>query len=171
MPNHVHFVMVPRGVDGLRATFGEAHRRYTRHINLREDWQGYLWQDRFHSTVMDETHLIMAIRCVELNPVHAGLCDYPWQWQWSSAMAHLPGENDTVAQVTPMLERISDWKSYLHATENETEQNVIRQHARAGRPQGSGDFVAKLERLTNTNLRLEKRGPRPRLKKSILSPN
>lgn len=26
MPNHVHFVVVPSDTDGLRATFGEAHR-------------------------------------------------------------------------------------------------------------------------------------------------
>ena len=27
MPNHVHFIMVPTKVDGLRATFAQAHRR------------------------------------------------------------------------------------------------------------------------------------------------
>jgi putative transposase len=36
MPNHIHLVMVPSTEDGLRATLGEAHRRYTRHINFRE---------------------------------------------------------------------------------------------------------------------------------------
>ena len=43
MPNHVHIVMVPKEEDGLRATFGEAHRRYTRHINIRKGWRGHLW--------------------------------------------------------------------------------------------------------------------------------
>ena len=32
MPNHVHLVMVPSTEDGLRATLGEAHRHYTRHV-------------------------------------------------------------------------------------------------------------------------------------------
>jgi len=31
--NHVHLVMVPSTEDGLRASLGEAHRRYTRYIN------------------------------------------------------------------------------------------------------------------------------------------
>jgi putative transposase len=29
VPNHVHLVMVPAEENGLRATLGEAHRRYT----------------------------------------------------------------------------------------------------------------------------------------------
>ncbi len=35
MTNHIHLVMVPSTEDGLRASLGEAHRSYTRHINLR----------------------------------------------------------------------------------------------------------------------------------------
>ena len=39
MDNHVHLVLVPADADGLRAVLGEAHRRYTRHINFREGWR------------------------------------------------------------------------------------------------------------------------------------
>ena len=39
MPNHVHLVMVPKHEDGLRSALGEAHRRYTRHINFRNGWE------------------------------------------------------------------------------------------------------------------------------------
>jgi putative transposase len=40
MPNHVHLPIMPTGVtpagaDGLRATFAEAHRRYTGAISAR----------------------------------------------------------------------------------------------------------------------------------------
>ena len=55
MPNHVHLVMVPSHADGLRAALGEAHRRYTRRINLRQEWSGHLWQGRFASFPMDES--------------------------------------------------------------------------------------------------------------------
>ena len=46
MPNHVHLIAVPSAEDGLRWAIGEAHRRYTRRINFREKWRGYLWQGR-----------------------------------------------------------------------------------------------------------------------------
>ena len=49
MPNHVHLILVPSHPDGLRAALGEAHRRYSRRINRRQDWQGHLWQERFRS--------------------------------------------------------------------------------------------------------------------------
>lgn len=74
MPNHVDFIVVPRDEDGLRATFGEAHRRYTAHINARKRWTGHLWQGRFSSVAMDDAHVWAALRYVALNPVTAGLC-------------------------------------------------------------------------------------------------
>jgi REP element-mobilizing transposase RayT len=47
MPNHVHLIAVPKTTeDGLRRAIGEAHRRYTRRVNSREQWRGYLWQGR-----------------------------------------------------------------------------------------------------------------------------
>jgi putative transposase len=37
-----------------------AHRRYTRRINFREKWRGYLWQSRLASFVTNEPHLFSA---------------------------------------------------------------------------------------------------------------
>src|SRR5512139_2387395 len=44
MPNHVHMIAVPSTEDSLRRAIAEAHRRYTRMVNLREKWRGHLWQ-------------------------------------------------------------------------------------------------------------------------------
>ena len=93
MPNHVHLVLVPSHEDGLRAALGETHRRYTRHVNLREDWRGHLWQARFHSFAMDENHLLACARLVELNPVRARLVQRPGDWRWSSAAWCAPRRN------------------------------------------------------------------------------
>ena len=80
MPNHVHLVLVPTEIDGLRKALGEAHRHYTRHINFREGWRGHLWQERFHSFPMDENYLLATVRYVERNPVAARLCELPEDW-------------------------------------------------------------------------------------------
>ncbi len=58
MPNHVHIVAVPHTEKGLSRAIGEVHRRYTRMINFREKWRGYLWQGRFTSYPMDERYLM-----------------------------------------------------------------------------------------------------------------
>ena len=60
MPNHVHLIVTPADEDGLRATFAEAHRRYTGAINARFRWTGHLFQGRFGAVVMDEPHLLAA---------------------------------------------------------------------------------------------------------------
>ena len=54
MPNYVPLIAVPKTEDGLRRAIGEAHRRYARRSNFRQQWRGYLWQGRFASFVMDE---------------------------------------------------------------------------------------------------------------------
>ena len=54
--------MTPADADGLRATFAEAHRRYTGAINARFRWTGHLFLDRFGSVVMDEPRLLAAAR-------------------------------------------------------------------------------------------------------------
>ena len=43
MPNHVHLILVPETAEGLQQAMGEAHRRYTRRVNFREGWRGFLW--------------------------------------------------------------------------------------------------------------------------------
>lgn len=71
MDNHVHLILVPESADGLRAMLREAHRCYTRRVNFREGWRGYLFQGRFASYPMDDAHLIAAVRYAENNPVAA----------------------------------------------------------------------------------------------------
>jgi putative transposase len=81
MPNHVHLIATPETEDGLARAIGEAHRRYTRMINFRENWRGYLWQGRFASYPLDEKYLLAAMRYIELNPVQARLVKIPWQFR------------------------------------------------------------------------------------------
>lgn len=160
MPNHVHFVVVPKENEGLSQLFREVHRHYTRHINFRENWKGHLWQERFHSFVMDEQYLLATVRYVELNPVKAKLCLKPGDWSWSSADAHLSGFNDHVVTVDPMLRRIPDWEAYLSIEAREKEYSSIRRLSSSGRPAGDESFVQSLEVLTGRELSKKKPGPR-----------
>ena len=165
MPNHVHLVVVPQDEQGLCRAVGEAHRRYTRHVNFREGWRGHLWQGRFASFVMDNDHVYCAVRYVELNPVRAGLVDSPGDYRWSSAGAHLAGADDSLVKVRPLLDEIGDWQEYLTQSEEEAELSAIRRHERTGRPLGSDTFIDNLEKLTGRFLRRKKRGPKGASKK------
>ncbi len=168
MPNHVHLIAVPKTEDGLRRAIGEAHRRYTRRINFREQWRGYLWQGRFASFIMDEPYLLAAARYVELNPVRAKLVERPRQWPWSSAKAHLSGRDDRLVKVSPLLAMVSDWsdwKAFLRSATAEEELRDLRAHGRTGRPLGSSAFLDRLERLAGRVLIPQKPGPKPKPRK------
>jgi len=160
MPNHVHFVVVPKHVDSLAMLFRQVHRHYTRRINFRKNWRGHLWQERFHSFVMDESYLLATVRYVELNPVKAGLCPRPEDWRWSSTRAHLSGSDDQIVTVQPMLERIGDWGAYLSTDEASSQLSAIRQNTQTGRPLGEEGFIDALETLTGKALKKRKPGPK-----------
>lgn len=163
MPNHVHIVAVPDVENSLAMLFKEAHRKYTRRINSREGWCGHLWQERFHSFPMDESHLIAAVRYIELNPVDAGICDVPEEWSWSSVHAHNSGADDLLVTVDPMLRRFPDWSRYLSSNQSSITKDDLSAHGRSGRPAGDDQFVSRLERLTGRALRKRQPG-RPRSK-------
>jgi REP-associated tyrosine transposase len=113
MPNHVHLIVAPADADGLRASFAEAHRRYTGAINARFRWTGHLFQSRFGAVVMDEPHLLAAARYIALNPVVAGLVSRAEDWPWSSTRAQLAGEDDELATVAPLRALIPDFAALL----------------------------------------------------------
>ncbi len=160
MPNHVHLIMVPQDTDGLRRTLSEAHRQYTRHVNLREDWRGHLWQERFHSFPMDESYLLACARYVELNPVRANLTHRFDHWRWSSAKAHLKGVDDALVKVKPLLDMAPDWRGFLKAGIKEDALEHFRKHSTTGRPLGPEQYVKALEAQTGRQLIRRKPGPK-----------
>ena len=56
MRNPVHLIVTPADRNGLRRTFGEAHRCYTGAINARVRLDRPSFQGRFGAVVMDEPH-------------------------------------------------------------------------------------------------------------------
>ncbi len=165
MPNHIHLIAVPKTKNALRRAVGEAHRRYTRRINFREKWRGYLWQGRFASFVMDEPYLLAAARYVELNPVRAKLASEAEEWPWSSARAHLSGRDDPLTNVSPLLAIVADWRGFLDSALREEELRDLRAHARTGRPLGNPTFLEKLEATVGRVLRPQKGGRPSKLRK------
>ena len=171
MDNHVHLILVPESADGLRSALGEAHRRYTRRINFREGWRGYLFQGRFASYPMDDAHLIAAVRYVENNPVAARMVARAEDWRWSSARSHIAGRRvagDPLTDVKALGEHVRNWRALLrHGAElgdatrdGETLAEAIEQRLRTGRPLAAEQWLIAQEKALGRPLRPLKRGPR-----------
>lgn len=162
MPNHVHLIAVPETEESLRLAIGEAHRRYSRMINIREGWRGHLWQGRFSSYIMDGGYLMACARYVEMNPVRAGLVASPEDWPWSSARAHLAGVDDELADASTLLEMAhSGWRDFLNLPTLKSDIGLMKKHERTGRPLGSQDFITGIEASLGRRLRPKNAG-RPR---------
>jgi putative transposase len=88
MSNHVHLVLVPRKPESLGLALKHSHGRFASYWNAVHRSSGHVWQGRYYSCPLDETHLWEALRYTELNPVRAGLIEEAGSWKWSSAAAH-----------------------------------------------------------------------------------
>jgi putative transposase len=166
MPNHVHLIAVPANADSFRLAIGETHRRYTRRINFREKWRGHLWQERFASYPMSEEYLISAARYVELNPVRAKITKEPQAYKWSSAAAHVNGQDDELVRVQLLLELVDDWQAFLYEDVKKEEVVRLHLHERTGRPLGDVNFVGRIENMICRILQRQKPGPKRTTTKS-----
>ena len=84
MTNHYHLVVEARTRD-LSSGMQRLNARYAQWFNRRHDLSGHLFRHRFYAgLVSGDPHLLELLRYLALNPVHAGLCANPEDWQWSS---------------------------------------------------------------------------------------
>ena len=159
MDNHVHFVAVPSRQDSFSRAFAETHRLYSRRINFREGWRGYLFQGRFSSFPMDERHLYAAVRYVENNPVKAKVGESAEDYPWSSARSHVLHIPDGILSPCFLQDEILNWSKYLRGASNK-EEELLSAHLRTGRPLGDASFIEKLEAALGRKLRKQKPGPK-----------
>lgn len=160
MDNHVHLIAVPDEKDSFAVGFSDAHRRYTRMINFREKWRGYLWEGRFKSFLLSKTHLYAAMRYIERNPVRAKIVENAWEYPWSSAGAHVFKQEDSLLEDNFMISEIADWRLFLSEEDKQEDIDLFRKHANTGRPIGESEFIKELENLTGRVLLKRKPGPK-----------
>ncbi len=164
MPNHVHLILCPDTEAGMARAMGAAHRRWANFVNARGRWRGHLFDGRYASVAMDEGHLLKAVRYVALNPVRARLVARAADWPWSSVGAHLQGEDDGLVTVRPVLDRVDRFADLIETEADDPAFAALRAAETTGRPLGTPDFVADLERRLGRPIarRAPGRKPTPR---------
>ena len=149
MSNHVHLVAIPEEPQALGIALRRTHGRYALYLNARRDRVGHLWQNRFYSCALDEPHLWIALRYVERNPVRANLVARAEEYVWSSAAAHLGGDRSNRLLDWAFHETACGaerWKTLLAEPEELEATRALQRGTFSGRPVGSPEFVAELER-------------------------
>jgi putative transposase len=165
MSNHVHLVVVPDEEKSLALTLKQTHGRYAAYWNAAYGSSGHVWQGRFYSCPLDESHLWEAVRYTELNPVRARMVEQAVDWPWSSAAIHCGSDSGNDGGVVALelwstRWNTSSWKEYMAAAESESQMKKIRQFTHTGRPLGSENFVREMEETMQRQL-APRKGGRP----------
>jgi putative transposase len=135
---------------------------YSNRFNKKHGFVGHLWQERPFSCVLAGSHLLNAIRYVELNPVRAGIVGAASDYRWSSARSHCMGTFD------PLLdpewgrpEVIPDWAAWLAGPVDPESDRILRARTMKGIPFGDEAFVQQVATSTGRNITLGKPGRKP----------
>lgn len=169
MNNHVHFIVTPPNKISLSDLFKNVHSLFSQYKNLQKRRMGHLWQGRFYSCVLGGSHLLRAIRYVEMNPVRAKMVKRPWGYVWSSARQHLAIERSPIVETVFHADCLDhglnrlNWKEYLQ----EDDHGMVKEMRKMIQKElviGDLSFIMKIEKLFNVKLRAGKAG-RPKLKK------
>ncbi|WP_026508612.1 transposase [Butyrivibrio sp. MC2013] len=96
MDNHIHLlVYIPD--DKLPSFFQSLGSRFVRWYNNKYLRSGHLFQERFHSSVIEnDKAFLSALIYIHNNPVKANMCNYMSEYRWSSINAYYGAKNPLV---------------------------------------------------------------------------
>lgn len=91
MSNHVHLLIETRA-DTLSHVMHRIQTSWAKRYNLELGRKGHVFQDRFKAKrCEDDLYFRWLLRYIHRNPVAAGLCASPYDWEWSSYRQYLRG--------------------------------------------------------------------------------
>ena len=165
MDNHVYLIVTPSDPNGLARLFRRMHTWWAMKLNRWLERSGHVFQNRFHSSPLDENHYWTAMRYVEVNPRRAGLPGQLEDWELSSAKAHLTGAQDPLVPLAEEIGRrrftAAQWREFLDGPDVEKER-ALRSALKGSRPCGAAEWIVTLQEKFKRKLSSSPRG-RPRL--------
>jgi REP element-mobilizing transposase RayT len=97
MPNHLH-LLLHQGRRPLSHYMQPLLRRVALLVHRRHSRDGHVFERRFrHAVCADPDYFRNAVAYVHLNPLRAGLCADPAEYQWTSHRAYLSPHAEELA--------------------------------------------------------------------------
>jgi putative transposase len=170
MTNHVHLLLTPPSADACISLMRNLGQRYVQYFNRRHARTGTLWEGRFRSCVTESARYVLTChRYIELNPVRAGMVNFPTDYAWSSHTANIGMCGGTFLSSHAELIALGKDSSSRHSAyrrlfEEEMEPSLlaeIREATNGGYPLVSGSLKATISAATGRRLERGRAG-RPR---------
>ena len=161
MSNHFHLALWPQADDELSRWMQWLLTSHVRRCHSRYRSSGHVWQGRFKAfPIQQDQHLLTVMRCVERNPLRAGLVSRTEQWPWSSLAALSQSVVQSFLHPGP-LPRQDDWVGWVNQPQSEAELAALRTSVERGAPFGSERWQKRTARRMGLEFTLRPRG-RPR---------
>ena len=167
MTNHVHILTTPSDIEGISRMMQYVGRRYVPYLNDRYGTSGTIWEGRYKaSLVQGDSHFLICMRYIELNPVRAAMIAHPREYRWSSYRANGEGREDPLLSPHPLYlaldktaaRRKEAYRALFKAHLDETDIKQIRAAWQTGTPLGSDQFKARIEARLKTKVGQARRG-------------
>ncbi len=152
MTNHTHFILQSPIGTALSDMMKAINLKYALYFRRKYGGIGHFWQDRFKSFVIETgIYLLESARYVELNPVNAGIVQYPWEYRWSSSAFYVEGKEDELLDYNPefmglgcnLEQSRKEYKKFLIDGIRDKERREEERFFREG-VYGSKEFIEKL---------------------------
>lgn len=113
MPNHYHFIIRQNSDNGISEFMRDVFNTYAQAVNRQQKRKGTLFQGRFkHIHIEKNEHILHLCRYIHLNPVKAGLVDFPEEWRFSDYSDWIGERDDTLTDISFMLGNFGSSRNY-----------------------------------------------------------
>ncbi len=172
MTNHVHLLFTPDKSDSAANLMKRLGQRYVQYVNRTYKRSGTLWEGRFRSSIIQQDeYLLRCQRYIELNPVRAGIVEYPGEYCWSSYQVNGQGRSSDLVIPHPVYQSLGRTASkrqdaYRELFRNELEPgeiDAIRKAANGNFALGNSRFQQEISEMLGRRVTPGKAG-RPRKK-------
>jgi putative transposase len=103
MTNHVHLQIETVDIS-ISQIMKRINMQYAIYFNKKYDFVGHLFQDRYHSELIETEPVHLHIsRYIHLNPVKASIVERPELYRWSSYNTYIGEQQDQLISIEKIL--------------------------------------------------------------------
>jgi putative transposase len=121
MTNHVH-LQIKTLDDNISQIMKKINQRYAQYFNKAYNYIGHLFQDRYHSEVIETDEQSMSTsRYIHLNPVRANMVENAEDYKWSSYKMYIGEEEEKLISSEKILlyfKAENKYRSYRYFVES-----------------------------------------------------
>jgi putative transposase len=173
MTNHVHLLLEPtEDSENLAYLMKHISQRYGQYVNKHYKRSGTLWEGRFKSSPISvDCYMLACSRCIELNPVRAGIVEEPGDYKFSSygvkvgkkELKFLDQDPSYVALGKTDEERQTAYRRWFQESIPKAEREIIREAVQRNWAFGNNRFKEEMEKALERRFEVKKAGRKSKI--------